>query len=130
MAIAFLVVLTIAALVIAGFLLYGMYLGIARLGIVVVRVYKWLTVPGDMLRQDANPGGGTLDMSPRKGAISVKHCWDIMGCSQESRTSCPAYNNPDVPCWKAWMMADREKRFKPDCLICPLFNLSSVMEHA
>ncbi len=42
MAIAFLTVLGLIASVVAGFLVYGMFLGLARFGRLIAQGYKWL----------------------------------------------------------------------------------------
>jgi len=42
MAIAFVAVMIMLALVVAGFLVYGMFLGVARLSRFVANGYKWL----------------------------------------------------------------------------------------
>lgn len=30
-----------------------------------------------------------------------KACWEVRGCPPEMRASCPAFQEPDIPCWQA-----------------------------
>jgi len=130
MAAAFLVLLIIATLVVAGFLLYGMFLGIARLGALIGRTYSWLTVQDEAPEELRMPPTGTQKAAHLQETTPAPKCWEIKGCPLETRAACPAFNNPDVPCWMAWMMTDKERRVKPDCLACTLFSIPSLMGRA
>ena len=54
----------------------------------------------------------------------VLHCWDIRKCPVEIRNACPAYVQPELPCWQAVLEA--EGRLRPGCLTCNLYPLARV----
>lgn len=33
-------------------------------------------------------------------AVSQVRCWEIRGCTPEQRKHCPAYAQPNAPCWQ------------------------------
>lgn len=114
MGIAVFVALALAALVIAGFMVHGMFLGVARLVRLSSNAVRWLITP--------QPVGEHL-----LEGLRASKCWDLRRCSGEARESCPAYLNSDLPCWMATMQADMQHRVKADCLGCSLFSLPKVM---
>jgi hypothetical protein len=114
MGIAIFVGLALVALVIVGFMVHGMFLGIARLARLSNQAVRWLITPQPV---------GELAME----SLRASRCWDLKQCSGETRESCPAYLNNDVPCWMATMQADTQHRVKADCLGCSLFSLPQVV---
>jgi hypothetical protein len=51
-------------------------------------------------------------------------CWKINQCSPERRASCPAYNNPDMPCWQVHRAMDGS--LLDTCLGCQIFKGAPV----
>jgi hypothetical protein len=33
-------------------------------------------------------------------------CWEVKGCSEETRANCPACEDSNIPCWMAWRQPD------------------------
>jgi hypothetical protein len=48
----------------------------------------------EALRQAANVGGLTIP-------LQNLNCWDVHDCPPERKANCPAYLNPNMPCWEA-----------------------------
>jgi hypothetical protein len=59
-----------------------------------------------------------------KGVEMVKvgniGCWDINNCSEELRTGCQAYANPDKPCWQ--IFRGKDGRLQERCIGCDIFK--------
>lgn len=51
-------------------------------------------------------------------------CWEIRQCPPESRATCPAYAQPDLPCWQVFR--DRQGRLAEACLSCQVFRDAPV----
>jgi hypothetical protein len=51
-------------------------------------------------------------------------CWEIKGCSEEQRATCPACEFWDLPCWVARLRATG--RLPTECHNCGLFSPSPV----
>lgn len=49
-------------------------------------------------------------------------CWDVKGCSEESKKKCPAYSHQEMPCWQNFRSNNGE--LKESCLGC------EVLKHA
>ncbi len=117
--------LALVALVVLGFVIYGVFLGLAVLarGLAVL----WLRV------MVSESGAATLAGGPTGGAVhprgerSETHCWEMKRCPEEARRSCPAHARPDLPCWLACMQASDELRLKSSCMACQLFNIPALM---
>lgn len=52
--------------------------------------------------------------------VANSQCWEAHGCSEEARKKCPAYNNPEIPCWQAFRKANGE--LKEQCLDCDILR--------
>ncbi len=126
MAIGFVALLIIVTLMVAGFLIYGMFLGIARFGRLIAQGYRWLLAQDEIHEDWRIPPDGTRNVIHLQ-ETPIPKCWEIKGCPLETRATCPAYINQSVPCWIAWMIADKEQRLKPDCLACSLFSIPSLI---
>ncbi|MBM2831263.1 MAG: hypothetical protein HW414_315 [Dehalococcoidia bacterium] len=105
------------ALMVAGFLVYGLYLGALGLARASGQAYRWLVTP----RPNGEPSA--------EGSPAIK-CWELRRCSSEARGNCPAYRNKAVPCWQAWIEASTPRRVKADCLGCTLFSLPQMVAEA
>lgn len=46
----------------------------------------------------ARADAGMLPRAPRRRQIS---CWEVRGCPPQARDRCPAFLQPDMPCWRA-----------------------------
>lgn len=47
-------------------------------------------------------------------------CWEINGCSEEGKAVCPAYAQPDKPCWQVFRSSNGQLR--EGCLGCQVFK--------
>jgi hypothetical protein len=47
-------------------------------------------------------------------------CWEVRGCSAARRVTCPAFLNPETPCWQ--MFRDHDGNLRASCLVCELFQ--------
>lgn len=59
-------------------------------------------------------------------ALQVRNsgCWQTRGCSEEGRKRCPAYAQPDLPCWQVFRKDDG--RLKERCIGCQVFANAPV----
>ncbi len=55
---------------------------------------------------------------------SGKPCWEVKGCSEESKKNCPAATRPNVPCWHVFKT--RDGVMKDTCLNCEVFRRAPV----
>lgn len=51
-------------------------------------------------------------------------CWKINNCPPERRANCPAFANPDMPCWQVFRAKDG--RLLDTCLGCEIFRGAPV----
>lgn len=51
--------------------------------------------------------------------IPATPCWEVQGCSAKQKQSCPAFINPEIPCWQQFRSADGQ--LDEDCLECGVF---------
>ena len=51
------------------------------------------------------------------------HCWDMRGCPENSRNTCPAYARPDIPCWEARKLAIQSGPDGNGCAECNVYAL-------
>lgn len=49
-----------------------------------------------------------------------KPCWEVKGCTDEKRNSCPVSNQPKVPCWQTFRA--KSGTLKDTCLECDVFR--------
>jgi|WetSurMetagenome_2_1015567.scaffolds.fasta_scaffold172359_2 MerR family transcriptional regulator, heat shock protein HspR len=55
-----------------------------------------------------------------KHLLSLIPCWNIKGCSMESRMKCDAFQMHSTPCW---MVTNKSKECKnAECRICPVYT--------
>ncbi len=54
-----------------------------------------------------------------RSAAHLVHCWEVIGCREERRKSCPAYRHPEIPCWQHFRGAYGELR--GSCIRCSVF---------
>ena len=53
-------------------------------------------------------------------ASSYKSCWKVKNCPEEKRKECPAFQNPEVPCWQTFRA--NTGLLKENCLGCVVFQ--------
>lgn len=113
-------------LVVIGFLVYGMFLGLAALGQTLRRV--WLAIQPVETTSVVMPGGyaAAIPLGARVPVAASSRCWDAKRCPPEAKLRCPAVAHPDEPCWAAWMQS-RQYRLKPECLACDQFSLERLL---
>lgn len=58
-----------------------------------------------------------------KRIISLIPCWDIVGCTEKDRRSCPAYLGHEKPCW-SYTHTDSICA-SLECRGCPVYRLAS-----
>jgi hypothetical protein len=66
-----------------------------------------------------------LASQPTLILMDGKHCWDINGCSEQSKAKCAAVKHPDSPCWQA--RRESEGRMPAKCPDCDIFLSYPVM---
>jgi hypothetical protein len=52
-------------------------------------------------------------------ALRQVRCWEDKACPPERRESCPAYPQPETPCWQVFRAQDG--RLREACLSCEVF---------
>ena len=109
------VALVVVLVIVAGFLIYGLFQGLATLG----RLCKRLFWP-DLASEEKVAVAAAA-------AVAAANCWDAKGCAPATREACPAYNRPGMPCWLANMQADKGYSVKPACLACRFFSLPALL---
>lgn len=57
-------------------------------------------------------------------ALLEEPCWTQKGCDPKRRTLCPAFQRPDLPCWRARHLV--EGRLPSECQTCGRFALGQV----
>lgn len=68
-----------------------------------------------------------LHKSVRPSLASQVHntgCWEYNRCSEEGRSRCPAYAQPELPCWQVFRKNDGQLQER--CLGCGVFAHAPV----
>ncbi len=52
-------------------------------------------------------------------------CWKQRDCSPARRRNCPAYHNPETPCWQHFR--DARGWLPQACLVCDVFRRSPAL---
>jgi hypothetical protein len=65
-----------------------------------------------------------LQMAGQRVGIGGVRCWETKGCSPESRASCPAYQNKELPCWQVFR--EQDGLLREDCFGCDVFRLAPI----
>jgi MerR family transcriptional regulator/heat shock protein HspR len=60
-----------------------------------------------------------VSISAIRMMYSLLPCWKILGCSEEERKQCKAYNNYDNPCWT--VIHYNNICANKDCRECPVY---------
>lgn len=55
---------------------------------------------------------------------SQRPCWEIKSCSAEKLKNCPAYAQPNTPCWQVFRT--KNGLLRETCLGCDVFHLAPV----
>ncbi len=53
-------------------------------------------------------------------SAGMQACWDIKNCAETKYKECPAYLQPDQPCWQARLKA--EGKIPETCPTCEIFQ--------
>jgi hypothetical protein len=119
---------TLLIAIIIGYIFYGAFLGIAALARLAKRLWSELEVED----RTAHPwtASFTGEVPSRKlgqQRTQGEHCWDIKQCPLALRINCPAYREPDLPCWLARLQATKDSHLMPECMACRLFNLTAML---
>ncbi len=51
-----------------------------------------------------------------------KRCWEINGCAPSKKKQCPAFAQPNLPCWQVFR--GKDGTLKETCLGCAVFRQS------
>jgi MerR family transcriptional regulator/heat shock protein HspR len=65
-----------------------------------------------------------LNQEGLRRLLALIPCWEITGCSMETRTDCPAYEDRSTPCWDLARQADAGTNH---CYECEVYL--SAMNH-
>jgi len=57
-------------------------------------------------------------------ASGYEACWKVKNCPEDQRKACPAFQNPEVPCWQTFKATTG--LLKDTCLDCGVFRNSWV----
>lgn len=127
--------LVLISVVLIGFALYGVFMGLGTMGGLFKRF--WMAINSyDAEPVVSMPGMGNLNLSAAGASVSPNgsaaqtqqpRCWDTFHCSEEKKRGCAAYRRQDLPCWLANIQADRDRKLRPDCLTCKLFNIPAMV---
>lgn len=128
MALAFFLVLVVVGVVAIGFMIYGVFLGLARLADHVKRLWLYVTADASAERQLV-----AMEIEALEGIAAAQpagHCWEIKECLDGFRGECPAARRLDLPCWLALMQANPDGHVNARCLACKLFNVKTYLARA
>lgn len=53
-------------------------------------------------------------------------CWETRDCAPEQRQDCPAYHEPELPCWQVFRV--RDGRLQEACFGCGVFREAPVVQ--
>ncbi len=67
------------------------------------------------------PYQGSKPGSAERAAAAPLHCWEMRACPAEVKEGCPAFHQPDMPCWKA------VKQASGDCIQARCFECSLLL---
>ncbi|MEP7356793.1 MAG: hypothetical protein ABI847_06100 [Anaerolineales bacterium] len=56
---------------------------------------------------------------PAARPVAGPACWEAHNCASERRAACPAFANPQTPCWQQFR--DRDGNLRSGCLACEFF---------
>jgi hypothetical protein len=110
-----------AMVVVIGFALYGVLLGMAALGGECKRLF-WPELPDRPRRPTVARLPGML-----MARAGDPPCWDFNNCLARERERCPAVQQPSLPCWLANMRAREGYTLKPECVSCARFSVPALL---
>jgi hypothetical protein len=91
---------------------------IARFGIpiaVTLLVILWMRHMDEQWKEQAK-----RELAFSRPLARNSGCWKANKCSAERRASCPAFANPDMPCWQVYRAKDGQ--LLDACLACQIFK--------
>ncbi len=106
----------IAALLLGLLLRYGVPIGITAL-------LAWMLSRLDARWQE-QADRRQVPLSTLGAEVRQVRCWETTECSRDQRENCPAYAEPDVPCWQVFRK--RDNRLREACLTCHVFLAAPV----
>ena len=106
----------IAALLLGLLLRYGVPIGITAL-------LAWMLSRLDARWQE-QADRRQAPLSTLGAEVRQVRCWETTECSRDLRENCPAYAEPDVPCWQVFRK--RDNRLREACLTCHVFLAAPV----
>jgi hypothetical protein len=103
--------LDVAALLLGLLLRYGVPIGITALVV-------WMLTKLDARWQE-QADLRRVARSTLGAEVRQVRCWETTECSRDQRENCPAYTEPEVPCWQVFRK--RDSRLREECLTCHVF---------
>lgn len=97
---------------------------LVRLGIPVgftILVIAWLARLDAQWQEEARAEVANL---PKRAEICNAGCWDVHKCTPENKAKCPAFNQPEVPCWQ--LFREKNGALRDGCLGCSVFRTAPV----
>jgi hypothetical protein len=92
---------------------------LVRFGIPILAtllIVLWLRQLDEKWKEQAVTGIGLRARNPG--------CWKINNCPPERRSKCPAYANPETPCWQVFRAEDGQ--LLDTCIGCEIFRGAPV----
>lgn len=84
-------------------------------------VDRWEAEDAQMQETPAKPQIVPQPMpSPQPSISSKLPCWLVIGCKQEQRANCPAFQQKAIPCWLARLRM--EGVMPAGCPDCPVYR--------
>jgi hypothetical protein len=72
----------------------------------------------EAMRKAMKVGGAMIPIQNLK-------CWDIHECPPERKAKCPAYLNPNIPCWQAHCV---HGQLQEACRACPFRKMKLAVK--
>ncbi|MDX1435308.1 MAG: hypothetical protein R3335_00760 [Anaerolineales bacterium] len=99
------------------FLSFGFVLRFAVPLLITIAVIIWLRWLDSRWQQEANR---YIELVGKASFWEGRTpCWDANNCSEERRSSCPAYQDGRAACWQ--VLRGEEGQLKDECLGCSVF---------
>lgn len=88
-------------------------------------VERWQVEDEAALANKSDTVADSRDIAPSAGSVTrlpvvTVPCWILRNCDPIKQSSCPARNQPGLPCWLVRLKS--EGRLASGCPDCPLYN--------
>ena len=90
--------------------------------IVLAIAFFWLFNRLDT--QWKNEAFNSQGLSRTSNQVVETPCWLFIGCPENQRENCPAYQNQEIPCWQHFRSPDGQVLER--CLKCDVFNSAPI----